>query len=710
MDPAFLHITVRQLALGAAAIPAFVPALLAPGYVAAWWADLHGFRQRTLAGRLVWSLPLSLAVSTIVADLLGRLSLGAVAIFFVVTTVVWLGLLCREALQRRRARLPWNVGWRPYGTVALVLALAWIVLALLSLVDWAAHHQLFLSVICQDEGARVNWTDAVVRTGVPPANPLYFFHHAEPLRQYYFWYVLCAAVVRLSHLPVRAVYMASTVWSGFALVALIGLYLQNFLRSGTRLRHQFLIAACLLFVTGFDLFGVGWLVFHLHHSIPLDFAWWARDQITSWMDSLLWVPHHIAGLTCCMLSFLLAWIAPEEPARRRVVRVLLIAAAMASGFGLSIFVAFGFFLLMLAWGVWHLATGQGARPVLCLAISGGVAAVLLSPYLWELMHTPSYLPGGSLFAFAVRQMIPPDGLLATAPFRYLAARHPVAALNLANLVLLVPGYVLELGFYLIALLVFLIPAWRKRASLTAAQRALVFFCLVTLPLISFLRSAVLTSNDFGWRAALLLQFPLLLLSAQAVDAWTRRDGVNTLDAPSWLRQLAFLAIVVGLIGTEGQVLTLRFGLPLMERHMIAVHDAGAEKLSRLPLISIQGYQELDRRIPMSTVVQYNPAKTNMFLAAMDQMYVNHQLAIVGDSNGCGSTLGGDPRGCPVMAAALDSLYRGADAAQAQRVCRELGIQVLIARVYDPVWTDRGSWVWTLPPLVAQEQFRALVCR
>lgn len=710
MDPGFLSITGRQLALASLAIPAFVPALVAPGYVAAWLADFQRFRQRSLVGRLAWSIPLSLAISTIVADLLGRLSLEAAAAFFAAVTLLGIVLLCREWIQKNRLGMAWAVGWRPFGTIALVLGLAWIALALFSLVDWAGHHQLYLSVICQDEGARVNWTGAVVRTGVPPANPLYFFHHAEPLRQYYFWYVLCAAVIRLSHLPVRAVYMASSVWSGFTLGALLGLYLQSFLRAGGRLRRQCVIAVCLLFVAGFDLLGVGWLVFHLHHSIPLDFAWWARDQITSWMDSLLWVPHHIAGLTCCMLSFLLAWIAPEEPMRRGVVRVLLIAVAMASGFGLSIFVAFGFFLLMIAWGIWQLAARQGTRPVALLAISGAVAALLLSPYLWELIHTPSYLPGGSLFALSVRQMVPPDGLLATAAFRHLASGHPVMALNLANLILLVPGYVLELGFYLVVLLVFLVPAWRKHVPLTPAQRTLVFLCLAALPMISFLRSAVITTNDFGWRAALLLQFPLLLLGAESVDAWTRRDGAGALDVPGWIRRVAFLAIIIGVIGTEGQILVLRVGLPLMEKHMVAAHEDGAEKLSRLPYISIEGYRQLDRSISPNAVVQYNPAKANMFLAAMDQMYVDHQLAIVSDSEGCGSALGGDPRGCPVMAAALDPLYRGASAAQARSVCRQLGIQVLIARVYDPVWNDRSSWVWMLPPVVAQEQFRALDCR
>jgi len=711
MDPTFLDITGRQLALAGVAVFAFVPAMLAPGYVAAWFVNFHDFRARTLAGRLVWSIPISLAFSTILSELLGRfLSPGAAAVFFAAITAVALVVLFREAAQLRRAGQSWRWGWSPSGTIALVLGLVWIAVALFSLVDWAAHHQLFLSVICQDQGARVNWTGSVVRTGVPPANPLYLFHHAEGLRQYYFWYVLCATVVRLSGLPVRAVYMASDIWSGVALVALVGLYLQNFLHAGARLRRQFLIAVCLLLVAGFDLLGVAWMTIHLHQGMPLDFAWWARDQITSWMDSLLWVPHHIAGLTACMFSFLVAWIAPRESPRRRAFRVALIAAAMASGFGLSIFVAFAFFLVMVAWGIWQLVTKQGARPVALLAVAGIVAAVLLLPYLWELTHTPSYLPGGALFELAVRQMIPPDGLVASALFHHLAAQHPELALNLANLILLVPGYVLELGFYLVVLLVFLIPAWRGREPLTVAQRTLVFLCVAVLPIISFLRSAVLTSNDFGWRAALLLQFPLLLLGAQAVDAWTRRDGVSVLAAPGWIRRVAFLAIVIGLISTEGQLFTLRFGLPQLQKHLRALHNPTAEQISRMPYISIEGYTQLNRRIPLAAVVQFNPREPNMLMAAMDQMYVNRQVAIAGDKDGCGSTLGGDPRGCPIMAAAIDPLFLGADAAQARTVCHEFGIQVLIARVYDPVWSNRASWVWTLPPLVDQKNFRALDCR
>ena len=46
----------------------------------------------------------------------------------------------------------------------------------------------------------------------------------------------------------------------------------------------------------------------------------------------------------------------------------------------------------------------------------------------------------------------------------LAAVHPLGAFNLARLILLIPGYAIELGFYLIVLLIYLVPAWRGRTT------------------------------------------------------------------------------------------------------------------------------------------------------------------------------------------------------------------------------------------------------
>src|SRR5208337_1545096 len=92
-------------------------------------------------------------------------------------------------------------------------------------------------------------------------------------------------------------------------------------------------------------------------------------------------------------------------------------------------------------------------------------------------------------------------------FRQLAVSHAATARNLAKLILLVPGYAVELGFYFPVLLIFMVPALRKRSPLTTEWRSLLLISIATLLLISFVRSGVIESNDFGWRAALLLQFP-----------------------------------------------------------------------------------------------------------------------------------------------------------------------------------------------------------
>jgi hypothetical protein len=62
-----------------------------------------------------------------------------------------------------------------------------------------------------------------------------------------------------------------------------------------------------------------------------------------------------------------------------------------------------------------------------------------------------------------------------------------------------------------------------------------------------------------------------------------------------------------------------------------------------------------------------------------------------------------------MASAIDSLFKGATAEQARATCSQYGIGYLVANVYDPAWNDRNGWVWTLKPVVSDEEFRALDC-
>lgn len=703
---AMRSIPLQQSAFVLLAIPAFLPVLAAPGYLAGWAANLHGFRGRSLVERLFWSVPLSFAIAPIATGLLGKfLSLTAASVFFAACGLAWVVLLAREWLGLRRAGRRLRIGWSPLGGRALAVGIFWIALVVLSLVDFEHGQRLDLSTTLYDHSYRVAWTEAIERTGVPPANPLYWFQHAAALRSYYYWYAVCAAVARMAHLPARAVFMASCVWAGFGLAALVGLYLKYFLEVGERLRRQFLLTVALLAVTGLDVIPVLWDVQVLHTALPPDLEWWSRGQIASWLSSLLWVPHHIASLVCCMLVFLLAWLGGGEGGRSggRVASAVLIALGLASGFGLSIYVTFAFFLVMVVWAAWQMIGEQKMGAVLLLAVGGVGALVLLTPYLRELLHSRSGNSGDSVFAFAVREMIPPEGLLKTPVFHGLWVGHPALARNLANLVLLVPGYVLELGFFLMVLLVYCVPAWRGRRALTAAERSLLVITGATLIFISGIRSWVLETNDFGWRAALFVQFPLLLLAGDWMMGWRSAEGTKKL--PRWVFPVAGMALWIGVVGTCCQALVLRFYMPLA-----AAHDAETSRWVHQAYVSRIGYGELDASIGKDAVVQYNPHGLGLFGIGEDLMDVDHQVAMFSDRFECGSLWGGDPSGCAGMTAAMAALFKGGTAEQALATCGAYHVDYLVARVYDSAWGDRNGWVWTLKPVVSDEEFRALDCR
>ena len=463
---------------------------------------------------------MSVAVSTIASVLIGKaFSLLAVVAFFLISAGLFLGTVVVEHFRLRRSDNKWLTGWSPLGGKALTLAVLWVALAVLSLIDFQSDHQLFMSLTIFDHASRVNWTESILRTGIPPANPLYFYEQSANMRYYYFWNVICAAVAQMSHLPVRAVYVASCIWGGFILAAIMGLYLKYFLVVGVRLRKQFLLTLWLIAVSGLSSIVILWKTIYRNGGLPGAPQIWAVAQLNSWYDSLLFVPHHISSMVCCMFAFLLAWLYRHNGVRGAIASAAFIAASLASSFGLSIYVAFGFFLIMLFWALWQIALERVFRPVLLLAIGGAGAVVLLLPYLSELRHGSSGMHGGSLFGFAIRETFPAGGILASGFMQNVALSHPWVALNLSRLILLVPGITVELGVFLIALAIYLLPPLRGRTALTAGEKSLAFIAIFTLLISSFFRSNVLDINDFGVRSALFLQFATLLMASEIIAAW-----------------------------------------------------------------------------------------------------------------------------------------------------------------------------------------------
>ncbi|MDR3738674.1 MAG: hypothetical protein P4L40_06600 [Terracidiphilus sp.] len=719
-------ITQRQLLEALAAVPVFAVAAVCPGYAAGWLTDLLGFRKRTIVERIFWSLPLSFSLMGIGGELIGRFAgLGAVTALVVLSAAVCLALAVREGLvQRREGNRP-ALGIWPLGGRALAAAGGWTVLVVASLVDWGHGQKLYMDMAILDQSYRVAWIEAVLRMGVPPVNPQYWLHGPAAMQNYYFWYVVCAVVARVGHLSARAVMTAGCVWSGFLLASVSGLYLKHFLEVGDRLRRQFLVVVFLLTVTGLDLLVGVAMIFGAGEMPPPDMEAWSKDGIISWLHTLLWAPHHMAGMVLCMFAFLLAWTAREARGRELALRVGWMALALASAFGISVYATLAFFLLVVFWTVRRIAWEREPRAALALAAGGACAIGLLLPYVWQLTHAAvgTHAEGGSgggrlPLAWTVREMIPADGLLGTSVYRSLAGGHPLLALNAAKMLLLVPGYVLELGVYLVVLVVFLVPKWRGPGKLTSAQGTLVFLALAALPAMTFLRSSVLTVNDFGWRSALLMQFPLLLLTSEALMGWRLEDAKCTeeLDetalprrTPRWLRATAGLALVIGLFGTSVQALSLRFTLPMAEVVTKLPEGWVVGLIPHNTYVKEEGYAEMERVTPRNAVIQFNPWHANSYWTAADMLGANRQAAIAADVPWCGSEIGGDPSGCRAMAQALDAVFRGSSADEARGVCTEYGIGYLVATVYDPAWQRTDGWVWRLPAVVKQPEFRAVRC-
>jgi hypothetical protein len=703
------------------AIAAFLPVAVCPGYLVSWFADLYRFRSRSFVERILWSIPASFAVSTIASVLIAwAFSLIVVVRVFEAGAALWLVLLVWESRKLRRNNANLIAGWQPLGGSAIVWAALWIAVAVLSLVDFEYHLQLFMSLTIYDQGARVSWTESIMRTGVPPANPYYWYQHASAMRNYYFWYVICSVVAILAHVSARTTLMASCVWSGFGLVALIGLYLKHFLGVTKKLRRHFVVAISLLMVSGLDIIVHLWNYIYWRIPIFSHPRAWFVGQIDSWFVTLLFAPHHVVSLVCCMFAFLLAWMGNEDGRGRLAPILTLMAFALASAFGLSLYVTLAFALVMLAWGLWELIFQRSFRSSMMLGAGGLGSGLLLIPYLRQLAGSSSGIHGTSPFGFSVRETVPSDRLLSSGLLQSIALSHPIAAKNLAKLLLLTPGLAVELGFLFGVFLLYLLPALRFRAQLTPARRTLIFITATSLIITSLIRSSVISYNDFGFRGALFMQFSLLLLASEVVMSWQGRDSKKKLaedrspapaGAPYWLRSILALACVFGVLTTAYYGLMFRFTVPLVETaHKRVVHDPIAGNLSHDAYISSIGYAQLDAAIPRASIVQFNPSLPNEFWGLVNLVAINRQVAIAGDKPWCGSELGGDPTGCPAMASALDALFNDSTAEQAHSTCRQFGIQYLVTTIYDPVWKERRSWVWTLKPVVQDPEFRALDCR
>ena len=685
-------------------LPFFSLVLVAPGYLLGLASNVLDFRRRGLSERVLLALAISTAVSPYAINLLCRFfSVVTVSVFYLLLGV---GFLARLLFEWRQSQYTVRTGTHWTKKIALCLVSAWVIVCLLSLPDMQLGQRIYSTVATYDHAVRGAFIASAMRTGAPPANPFFYAGSLIPARYYYYWNVLCALPAFLSGGNTRVTIYASCIWSGLLLAAIIPIYLKHFLEQRANLRIASLIGMALIGVTGLDLISTFVEMASRHTPPHADMEWWDPSQITSWLDSLIWVPHHVAALVACLAGYLFLWKSTckgELPTR--IWLIVLAALGFSSAAGLSVYVTFTFALFILAWVIYLLLRGKILAAVLHGA-AGALAFLLSIGYIGDLLGRGI---GGSaasshFFALAPRQL----------PFYFIAVKqdfHVNLTYFCVWVVLALFIVFVELGIYMLVGLIQANRDWRQWRKLPEAQKALWLMAGASFAVIMCFRSTVIANNDLAYRGAMVLQFVLLLWAAVylanriTVHCESQARGVSgqrLLDASL----VALLA--VGGASSLYQLCMLRV-YPLLNDsynwtnplRMANGHEA---------FFIRSAYAELDRAVPASAVVQYNPETQ---LSNQILVYSRYQLVDAGGPD-CSTEFGGSLAQCAAVQAGLQAIFDphtgdNSSKTEVDKICQTLHVNVLVVNALDPVWKREDSWVWQDAPMIQNEFVRIYRC-
>jgi len=461
--------------------------------------DARGFERAGVA------LLCALACLPVMLDLAGRF--GAVAMASLAGVIACAGLpaLLRGVGKPDRRAAAW-----------LAVAFAGVVVSIVLLIDWPMAGGLKHSLLVIDYVKHAESTWAIAQSGTPPLNPA-FYEPEHRAAYYYFFYTLTACVELVAHhafgAQARHAAYASASIAAFALLALMS---ELWKRSGadeavhsrSSLKSPTVWMIGLLLAAGLDL--IPWTRMALGGQAPTTPETWA-DQITTWVSTALWTPHHAAALIAAFVGF----IALARPAAPDPRRILLAGLAFASAAGLSVYIAMGAAATAALW-LAALLANRRLRDAAALLAAGALAAVFAAPWLATVVGRAT---GEAPIAFAMRNahMLP-----------YQFANPALDAL--AHLTVMALVYVIQFGIFALGGVAFWRAAGRNGLK-TDIGLILVLSTAASFIIGSFLRSTMI-NNDLGWRIMLFAQTALLIWTLAAIRAGLLFDRKSLVSAAS----------------------------------------------------------------------------------------------------------------------------------------------------------------------------------
>jgi hypothetical protein len=681
----------------------FIPS----GYVAGFALDLFDFRSRRWFIRFGFALLISSAIAPAIFFLAYRL-VSETFIFLVVfgfAALFLLQLLRQSKLSDLAAEIKEDKRLRLF----LIIAISWIVIAAISLVDFQFDKRLYFNITAFDYQTRVSVINAITRTGVPPINPSY--HPGEPVKLtflYYFWYILCSLVDKLggSVVDSRMALAASVIWAGLALMSTIVLYLRIRNTNTRSIWRSVLTGIGLLTVSGLDIFpSTLYMAFPqllYGYFIDGDIEHW-NEQLTAWFGSTVWTPHHLVSLLNCVLGFMLIAYHKNAKPLPKFGAAFISGIAFASAFGLSSWVTIIFVIFWAFWFITRLLNGESFKSAWVMLIPGVVAVFTILPFIMDLL-------GGSgargiavsPLGFDIRWFRPALILTLNLP-------HWQGAL--VNLLFLPLNYFLELGFFFSAGIVWY--KLRRKGYLpdNAFAKEEIALLAITVLLTSFTRSTLITNNDFGWRGWLPGQFVLLIWGTDILTHLWKHKPINTrllLDKPVPVNQIRFsllLLLSLGVATSLQDILYLRLWPVLVDTSLLILPEPirSDEYLGAKNFEARTIYSLIEKNYTEDTIVQFNP------LVGLDRpsgLYRTRGVAI-----SYHTLYGVEPDAARAFAREIAQIFttQNANWNMIDTACKSNQIKIIIFSDTDEAWEKVPSLAKERLPLFSGHYYSAFEC-
>lgn len=606
--------------------------IVAPGF---------GLVRLTLGGHAdqrdaaAWSLISIAAFLPLLFALLARL----IAFEAAIATAALLGLIGMQPLWAALRRLPRGV-W-------IWLAVWWAVIAY-NYCDIAIGDRLNQSMVVVDLVKHALTVSTIARDGLPLHDP--FFNRPGLSGYYYYFYVAGAILDRVGGAIVdpREAFAATAFLTGLTVPALLWLLARamGWIEAGRG--KAFLLSTMLLFfVSGLDM-PMMLIRYGLSDRLEPQPDRWG-DEISFANVSATWVPHHFSAIVASFAALLLL-----SQARTTGRKPLYIAAAvaLASAFGLSVWIAIGAATIILLWMAALLVQRQ-SLPWIGL-IGCGVAALLLcAPQVHDL------LVGRTSDGFPLGLWIRP--FWSGPPYR-----------SWVNLPLMPLSWALEFGVYALGSWWFL----RQHPPRTWANRSfgtmLIVAVIVGLLYNGFVRSTVI-NNDFGWRVIWFAQFPAMLWTALALHRADHRFA--TLPAA---QLMLFFGLTLSL-----------YILPSYRLQRGAMAPPGEGFVNEHPRDDYalrQAYDWANRHIPHTRVVQHNPvAEVRIFDFGL---YGAHRVAV---ADKAAYLFGAGRTAVHARIAAIAPIFANRlSPAEIGATARSVDIDYLVILHRDPLWAQAAG--------------------